>query len=77
MLRIWCIAIALGSLPGSAALADMVNVSVNGTVSGSGSVTNECFPGLTNPPQSPACVEVYPGLYLDTIPFSFNATNTN
>lgn len=74
MLRSVRIAIVLGALAVSPALPDIVDVAVNGSVSGSGSVTVECGVGLMNPP--PGCVEVYPGLYLKTTPFSFSATNS-
>ncbi len=74
MLRSVHVAIVLGGLTVSPALPDIVNVAVNGTVSGTGSVTVECGVGLINPPAG--CVDVSMGLYLDTIPFNFSATNS-
>jgi hypothetical protein len=75
MLRSVCIATVLGALTVSPILADIVNVAVNGTVSGSGSVTVECGVGLINPPAG--CVDVSMGLYLDTTSFSFSGTNSD
>lgn len=69
------VAFGLVFLAASPVLADIVDVTVNGTVSGTGSVTVECGVGLLNPP--PGCVNAYMGLYLDTIPFSFSATNSD
>lgn len=75
MLRSVRIAAVLGALTISPALPDIVNVSVNGSMSGAGSVTVDCGVAPINPP--PGCVNVYMGLYLDTIPFSFSATNSD
>jgi hypothetical protein len=59
--------IGLGLLAIGPALADIVNVTVNGSVSGSGSVTTYCF--------VPECMSPDSGQFV-SFPFSFTATNT-
>lgn len=55
------------------AFSDIADVSISGSVSGSGSLTVECGVGLMNPPQG--CVNVFEGLYLQTEGYNFTATN--
>src|SRR5579862_1053381 len=57
------------------ALPDIVDVTVNGSVSASGYMTVECGVGLLNPP--PGCVNAFMGLYLQTVSLNFTGTNSN
>ena len=59
--------IGLGLLAIGPALADIVDVTVNGSVSASGSVTTICF--------VPECMSIDSGQFV-SFPFSFTATNT-
>lgn len=70
MSRKIAVIVALCTLATSPAVADIVDVSVNGSVSGSGSITVAC--ALS----TPGCREVAPGTYLLTNSYSFSATNT-
>jgi hypothetical protein len=70
MLRRVFFAIGLGSLAIGPALADIINVTVNGSVSGSGGVAAQCI----NP--APECVQINPDFYAEFFPFSFSVTNT-
>src|ERR1700733_4865296 len=63
--------IGLGLLAIGPTLADVVNVTVNGSVSGSGSVTTYCLENLG----SPEC-SANGSNQMETFPFSFSATNT-
>jgi hypothetical protein len=68
--------LVLGSLAVSPAFPDIItNVSVLGSVSGTGTTTGECgvyAPG-TQPPE--CTVNPVPGLYFESDPFSFSGTN--
>ncbi len=69
-LRSWCILLGLGSVAVSPALADIVDVTVNGTVSGAGGVTVAC--ALV----TPGCA--FNGFgYFVTTSYNFDATNTH
>jgi hypothetical protein len=63
--------IGLGALMIGPALPDVVDVTVNGSLSGSGGMTTECFQ------LGPNCVGTF-GMppYLETVPYSYSATNT-
>jgi hypothetical protein len=62
----------LTTLAISPAFADIINVTVNGSVSGSGSVTVACAEG------TPGCTEGGPfGGFFMTVPYSFSANNTS
>jgi hypothetical protein len=62
--------IGLGALMIGPAPADVVDVTINGSLSGSGSMTTECFDLGSN------CVGTA-GMppYLETVPYSYSATN--
>jgi len=66
-----CGLIWIGALTISPALPDIVDVSVNGSVSGSGSVTVAC--ALS----TPGCMAVPPFGFFITVPYNFSATNTS
>ncbi len=66
--------IGLGLLAIGPTLADIVDVTVNGSLSGSGSVGSYC---LGNPP-APGCFQAFLGdsNFFESFPFSFSATTT-
>ena len=70
MLRTWCILIGLGSLVVSPALPDIADVTVNGSISGSGDMDVACGSA------TPGCMQVGDGLYRLTVSYSFGDTNT-
>jgi hypothetical protein len=71
MRRNLCTVIGLGALMIGPALPDVVDVTVNGSLSGSGGMTTECTQ------LGPNCVGTFgmPPL-LETVPYSYSATNT-
>lgn len=69
MLRSLCFVIGLGLLGIRPALPDIVDVTVNGSVSGSGFLTIAC--ALS----TPGCIAGPGGDFL-TVPYSFSGTNT-
>ena len=66
--------IGLGLLAIGPTLADIVDVTVNGSLSGSGSVTTYCY----EYPPAPGCSQIFgPGsAFFESFPFSFSATTT-
>lgn len=68
------LAIGLGCLAIGVARANVTNVTVNGSISGSGSLAVECGFNPVNPPS--ACVDVFEGFFVETLPISFSGTNT-
>ena len=74
MLRRLRILLALGFLIASPALADVItDVTVNGSISGTGTMTLRCF-FQGSPP--PGCYQVVPGRYIQNVNTSFSTTNT-
>ena len=72
MLRSLCVLIGLGSIVVGPARADIINVTVNGTVSGSLLGQTEC-----DNPSPPDCVQIAPpGPSFQTFQSSFSGTNT-
>lgn len=69
MLRILCVVMLLGIAAGTA-LADVIDVTVNGSVSGSGFTQGPCTLG------SPGCTAEPSGPARTTIPFSLSGTDT-
>src|ERR1700722_2321141 len=71
MWRNLCTLIGLLALMIGPALLDVVDVTINGSLSGSGSMTTECFD------LGPDCMGTFgmPPL-LETVPYSYSATNT-
>ena len=74
MLRRLRILLALGFLIASPALADVItDVTVSGSVSGTGNLTVVCYFSGSPPP---GCYQVVPGRYIQNVSTSFSATNT-
>lgn len=63
--------IGLASLAAAPALPDIIDVTVSGSVSGSGTVLEPCDPTFTQ-----GCMRYGGGPYSVYIPYSFNGTNT-
>lgn len=75
MLRSCCVSISFAILAATPAFPGLITgVSVNGTVSGSGTVTTECGVALISPPAG--CIDVGMGLFEQTVPLTFSGTNT-
>jgi len=69
--------VGLGSLAIGPALPDVIDVTVNGSVTGSGGVIAYCFPPPGSPP--PGCVQPGgpgSGPYVEFASYSFSSTNT-
>ena len=70
MLRIWCVSISFAILAATPAFPGLItDLSVNGPVSGNGTVTTECGVALINPPAG--CIDVGMGLFEQTVPLTF------
>jgi hypothetical protein len=76
MLRSLCLVIGLGLLAIGPALPDVINVTVNGTASGSGYGEDECEGPDYIGPLPPGCVEEPGPFYVQGLPFNFSGTNT-
>jgi hypothetical protein len=70
MMRRLLLLIGLGSLAIGPALPDIIDVAVNGSVSGSGELTFACAP------VTPGCASNRVSGYFLSIPYSFSGTNT-
>jgi hypothetical protein len=71
-LRYWSLVVTLVCAGSAPALADIINVGVNASVSGSGTMTVECGVALVNPPAG--CINVFMNLYQAFVPLSFTST---
>jgi hypothetical protein len=71
-LRYWSLVVTLVCAGSAPALADIINVGVNASVSGSGTMTVECGVALVNPPAG--CINVFMGIYKAFVPLSFTST---
>jgi hypothetical protein len=70
-LRYWSLVVTLVCAGSAPALADIINVGVNASVSGQGTMTVECGLALVNPPAG--CINVFMGLYKAFVPLNFTS----
>src|ERR1700733_2347674 len=77
MIRSLCMVIGLGSLAVAPALPDVINVTVNGTASGSGYGETECAGPDNTGPLPPGCVEEPGPFYVQGLSVNFSGTNSS